>query len=237
MLAPRVLTIVALFLLVGGCSGASDTSALSTSFTATAPAAAPADGSGTAVSQGYRLSTGDTLDISVFQVPDLTKEVQIDAAGDISLPLIGQVKAGGLTTHGLETEIAAKLQAKYLQSPQVSIFLKNAAGQQVTVDGSVKTPGVHPIVGQMTLVQAVAESGGIDDVGDTSAVLVFRPTNGRRTVAKFNLDDIRSGKAPDPNLYAGDMVIVDSSGSRSLWKNVSSAIPTFATFAYVAPLL
>jgi len=226
MLALRFLAVVALLILLGGCSSPSDTAG----FVATA---APANVSGSAAASAeYLLSPGDLLDISVFQVPDLNKEVQIDAAGQISLPLIGDVKAAGETAHALETDIAARLRAKYLQSPQVSVFVKNAAGQQVTVTGAVNRPGVYPIVGQMTLVQALAASGDLNEVGDPSSIRVFRQANGSRSQAKFNVDDIRAGKAADPSLYAGDMVVVDNSGARTAWKNVRDIIsPTTSTVA------
>jgi polysaccharide export outer membrane protein len=216
MSALRFLIFVAPLVVLEGCSPPSDT----TGFVATAPPIA----SGAAVSGEYRLSPGDLLDISVFQVPDLTKEVQIDAAGQISLPLIGEINAAGDTSQALETEIAAKLRAKYLQSPQVSVFVKNAAGQQVTVTGAVNRPGLYPIVGQMTLIQALAQSGDLSDIGDPDSVRVFRQANGGRTVAKFNIDDIRSGKAADPNLHAGDMVVVDVSGTRNAWKNTVAIV-------------
>lgn len=219
MVALRFLAVMALLILLDGCSGPSDSGA----FVATAPTniSAPTPAPGSAE---YHLSPGDLLDISVFQVPDLTKEVQIDAAGQIALPLIGQMNAAGDTAQALETEIAAKLRAKYLQSPQVSVFVKNAAGQQVTVTGAVNRPGVYPIVGQLTLVQALAQSGDLNEVGDPGSIRVFRQANGSRMVAKFNIDDIRSGKATDPNLYAGDMVVVDSSASRTAWKNAKDII-------------
>ncbi len=199
-----------LIVLLEACSSPSDNSGFVATTSPQPPPAASAE---------YLLSPGDLLDISVFQVPDLTKEVQVDAAGQISLPLIGDVHAAGKTAHALETEIATKLQAKYLQSPQVSVFVKNAAGEQVTITGAVNRPGVYPIVGQMSLIQALALSGDLNEVGDPGAVRVFRQTDGSRVVAKFNIDDIRSGKAADPSLYAGDTVVVDSSGSRTAWKN------------------
>ncbi len=209
----RVLILFALLCFLAACSSSSD----NTAFMARAP-------DKVSTSTEYLLSPGDLLDISVFQAPDLTKEVQIDAAGEISLPLIGDIKAGGETAHSLETEIATKLQAKYLQSPQVSVFVKNAAGQQVTVTGAVNRPGVYSVVGRMTLVQALAQSGDLSEVGDHASIRVLRQVNGSQTQAKFNIDDIRAGKAPDPDLYAGDMVVVDNSGVGVAWKNTKDIL-------------
>lgn len=214
------LAVLAPLVLLAGCSSGPDVAAGS-SFVAMAPAPLPAS----AKVAEYHLSPGDLIDITVFQVPDLTKEVQVDADGRITLPLIGELSVTGKTTHDLETEIATKLGTKYLQSPQVSVFLKAAAGRQVTITGAVSKPGVYPIVGQLTLVQALAELGDINAVGDPSAVLVFRQGNGSRMVAKFNVDDIRAGKAADPDLYAGDMIVVDTSGIRSAWQTVKEALP------------
>ncbi len=217
--------------LLAACSsdagGPAATATAGQGFTATAATAAstPAD---------YRLSTGDLLDVSVFQVPDLTKSVQVDAAGLISLPLIGQVKAGGRTTHELENQIAAKLKARYLQSPQVSVFLKSSAGQQVSVDGAVRTPGTYAIQGQLSLSQVLARAGGASDVADTTGILVFRDIDGQRQAAKFNLDRIRSGADSDPPLYAGDTVVVDTSGTASAWKSFKDTIPAVGLFAAFA---
>ena len=150
------------------------------------------------------------------------------------MPLIGEITAAGKTPHVLEREIAAKLSAKYLQSPQVTVFLKKADGEQVSVSGEVTKPGVFSIAGKMTLVQALALAGDIDPVGDPGSVRVFRQTNGSRVAAQFNVDDIRSGKAPDPELLAGDMVVVDGSGSRSFWKGTKDLLPGIGALGSVA---
>ena len=96
----------------------------------------------------YRIGPQDLLDISVFQVPDLSKTVKVNASGQISMALIGVVQAGGKTVSELEDEIASKLNAKYLQSAQVSVFVKEANSQQVTVDGAVEKPGKVTLDGQ-----------------------------------------------------------------------------------------
>lgn len=226
MLTLRVCMVLALAFCLGACSN----SAENVAFMAKAP-------DSVATSTDYLLSPGDLLDISVFQVPDLTKEVQVDAAGQISLPLIGEIQATGKTAHALEVEIAAKLRAKYLQSPQVSVFVKNAAGQQVTVTGAVNRPGVYPIVGQMTLVQVLAQSGDLSEIGDHGSIRVLRQVNGGNTQSKFNIDDIRAGKASDPQLHAGDMVVVDSSGIGVAWKNVKDIVSPTASAATVGALI
>lgn len=236
MLILRIIFLLAT-LMLGACASQFAGSGVPGHFSPTADSASdPHLASTPATLSDYHLSPGDVLKISVFQVPDLTKEVQLDEAGLISLPLIGDIKAGGMSTHELQAEITKKLKAKYLQSPQVSVFLKNSAGQRVTVDGAVKTPGVYPINGQMTLVQALAHSGGITPLADSSAVIVFRQTAGRRMAAKFNIDEIEAGRAPDLNLLAGDTVVVDTSGARSVWQNVKETLPSLGVFAYLAAL-
>jgi len=167
----------------------------------------------------------------------LTQEVQIGESGLISLPLIGDIQATGMTTHALQAEITKRLRAKYLQSPQVGVFLKSSAGQRVTVSGAVQKPGVYQIQGRMTLVQAIAFSGGLNDVGDPDSVIVFRKVNGGQMAARFDLSAVQAGRAPDPNLNPGDMVVVDTSGTRSVWSNFKSTLPVVGMFAWVAPYM
>lgn len=232
MSALRFLAVAALLIFVAGCASVPDAGGAPGAFVATA---SPAPVSGTSVKSGeYHISPGDLLDISVFQVPTLNREVQVDAAGDISLPLLGEIKAAGKTTQALQAELTQKLGAKYLQSPEVFVFLKGAAGRHVTITGAVRKPGVYPVVGQLTLIQALAESGDLSDVGDPNAILVFRQQNGKRMVARFNIGNIRAGKAADPDLYPGDMVVVDTSGTRSAWHSFTQVLPVAGFFTTVA---
>lgn len=142
---------------------------------------------GDAGATDYRVQPLDVLDISVFQVPDLTKTVEVSSSGQISLPLIGAVAVAGKSVSGVEAEIAAKLRANYLQAPQVSVFVKESANSRVTVDGAVKNPGVYPVKGQITLLQALATAGGIDlSVADRQGIIVLRKIGGRVQAAKFD---------------------------------------------------
>jgi polysaccharide export outer membrane protein len=92
-------------------------------------------------SSAYKIGPLDVLDISVFKVAELSKSVQVADGGTINLPLVGEVPAAGKTAQEVETDLTAKLGAKYLQSPQVTVFVKEYNSQRVTVDGAVKKPG------------------------------------------------------------------------------------------------
>ena len=109
------------------------------------------------------LSPGDVLEVDVFQVDNLDRTVQIDASGRISLPLVGSVTAGGVTLRDLEQEVERAYGAQYLQSPDVTIFVKESAGQRVTVDGEVMKAGIYPVTGDASLLDAVALAGGFQD--------------------------------------------------------------------------
>lgn len=179
----------------------------------------------------YHIGPMDTLDINVFQAPNLNRTVQVDATGMISMPLIGGVQAAGRTTSELQHEIARTLEAKYLQSPQVSVAVKDFASQKVTVDGAVSQPGVYPIRGHATLLQAIAMAKGADPKSaNEKQVVIFRTVKGERMAARFDLTKIRAGHADDPEVYADDLIVVDRSGARSLLRSVTSTLPALAIF-------
>ena len=101
----------------------------------------------------YRIGPLDVLDVSVFKVPELSKSVQVADSGSINLPLVGEVQASGRTAQEMERDIAAKLGAKYLRNPQVTVYVKEYNSQRVTIEGAVKKPGVYPIKGKTSLLQ------------------------------------------------------------------------------------
>lgn len=183
-----------------------------------------------AVGQEYRIAAMDVLEISVLGVPDLSRTVQVSSAGTISLPLIKQVQASGKTTERLERDIAAKLQQTYLQSPQVSVFVKEFNSQKITVDGAVKKPGIFPITGRTSLLQAIALAEGLNEVADPSGVLVFRVVNNKRMAARFDVKKVRSGQISDPVLQAGDIVMVDESSGRTTLRDVKNVLPLTGLF-------
>jgi polysaccharide biosynthesis/export protein len=177
----------------------------------------------------YRISQQDILQISVFQVADLNNAVQVNQDGNITLPLIGKTQVAGRTTDEAQQIIAGKLRQKYLQSPQVSVSVKTY-GKRITVSGAVGSPRVQPDDGNTTLSQAIASSGGVADIGNSSRVHVARSIDQRVQDDVYDLDDIQAGKLQDPLLHGGDIVVVEKSGYRVALKEIGSLMP-YAIFA------
>jgi len=179
----------------------------------------------------YHIGPSDLLEISVFQVPELSRTVRVNARGALSLPLIGQIQAGGLTGQQLEALIAQKLQETYLQNPQVSVFIKEFVSQRVTVSGSVNRAGVFPISGRTTLMQAIAMAGGLEKFANENDIKVFREVqHGTREVLNFDLEPIRKGEAEDPPLHTSDVVVVARSDGRYAWRNVAEFLRDISVF-------
>lgn len=173
----------------------------------------------------------DHLDITVFREPDLSvQDVTVDESGRLALPLVGGFVAAGKSTEVLSAEIATKLR-EYLKSPQVAVTLKQAASRRVTVTGSVMQPGVYPLEGRLTLLQAVALARGPSQVASLDQAFIFRSRNGQRTAARFNLGAIAKGKADDPEVISGDTVSLGSSGLKTAWRDVVSSIRAFNVFS------
>ncbi len=194
-------------------------------------AATPADDPLAEIVDDYRIGPSDLLEVSVFQVPELSRTVRVNGRGELTLPLIGQVQAGGLTGQQLEARIAQKLQEKYLQDPQVSVFIKEFVSQRVTVSGNVNRAGVFPVSGRTTLMQAVAMAGGLDKLSNESDIRVIRDhPNGTREVLDYDLAPIRKGEAADPPLLAGDVIVVGKSKALSALKGVTETLRDVSIF-------
>lgn len=180
-------------------------------------------------SKSYKVGPRDVLDITVFQAPELSKTIQVSEVGTLNFPLIGEVYASGKTAREIEQELRNKLGAKYLQNPQVSVFVKDYFSQRITLEGAVKRPGVYPIAGGMSLLQALAEAQGFDDSASHTVVL-FRNEDGRRMAAQFDVANIRDGSAEDVLLQAGDVIIIPTSDLKAGMNLLLKVLP-LATLA------
>ena len=183
-----------------------------------------------AVDDAYKLAPLDTITVTVFQVPDLTRDYAIDQSGRLTMPLVGRVEAVGLSTGELGTLIATKLNEKYLRNPNVTVALKESASRVVTVDGSVRQPGIYPAVGSLSLIQVVALARGTDDFANPRRVAIFRTIGGKRMAAAFDLTSIRRGEMQDPSIYPGDTVVVDGSGVKKAQRDILQSLPLASIF-------
>ena len=180
-------------------------------------------------SNDMRVAPLDVLEVRVFGVEGLNGEYQVDPAGEMKLPLVGVQMAKGLTIFELAAALEKRL-STYVREPQVSIRVKEAYGQQFTVEGAVAKPGVYPIRGDMTLLQALAISGGPTEVADKRRVLVFRTIEKERRVAAFDVGEIRKGQAKDPTIYGNDVIVVDGSQTMTGYRELLRAIPLLGLF-------
>jgi polysaccharide export outer membrane protein len=181
------------------------------------------------VSSIYKVGVFDVLSFRVFREPDLTNEaLEVDAAGYIYLPLIGEVQAAGKTVRELTDEIATRLDERYIVNPQVTISVAESFGNRITVDGQVEKPGVYPIKGNTSLLQVIAMSEGTTEFAKTDEVLIFRIIGDTPSVARFDVGAIRTGDAEDPAMKGGDVVVVGYSSARRFWKDGLAIFPSIA---------
>ena len=217
-------------LILSGCSSGMslDSSSKAVSISRALP---PPDTTTVAVDfTNYKIGPLDTIGVDVFSAPELAREGTVDAAGNFSMPLIGTVKAGGNTPGELGEKIAALLRGRYLKNPQVSVNVKEARAQTVTIDGAVREPGVYPVVGKMTLQQAIASAKGAAEIADLNKVVIFRTVNSQKMAALFNLKDIRRGRYADPQIYGNDIVVVGENATRRFFKDLTSSFPLVGSF-------
>ena len=182
------------------------------------------------IEEGYRIAPMDTLSVRIFGMPDISGDYQVDLRGNIGMPLIGEVAALDRTPSELDAVLTQKYSEKYLENPDITVGIKEATGHNITVDGSVQKPGTYPVVGPMTLMQAVALAEGIDEMANAHRIAIFRTIDGRRQAAAFDLVSIRKGQMPDPQVYSGDIVIVDGSGIKEAQKKLFQSIPLLNIF-------
>lgn len=174
----------------------------------------------------------DTIQVTVFNIPDLDREMQVDASGRIAMPLAGTIDARGRTAEELARAIEVALRARYVRNPEVTINIKSSVSQVVTVDGQVVEPGLYPVTNQMTLMRVVASAKGLSEFARQEDVVILRTVDGQKMAGLYNIAEIRRGSYDDPLVYANDVVIVGDSPQRRLFRDFVSLSPIIA-----APLI
>jgi polysaccharide export outer membrane protein len=181
----------------------------------------------------YRIGAGDLLEVKVFQAPELSGETRVDNNGNISLPLLGDIYVKGLTKSQLEQQVQSLLSRNLLQNPQVTVFIKEFTSQRVTIEGAVAKPGVYPIQGQMTLLQALALAGGPIDMANQKQILLLRHVSNNVKAYDINLSAIRRAQMPDPFLKNDDRIIVARSQARVLVRDAGTVLSPLGSLSYI----
>lgn len=212
--------LVGMVLLIGGCAqprliGRPDLTIVDQT---SLPAPMPAD----LVEPGrpYLIGPFDRISVEVFGVEALTRTVQADATGRVSLPLAGDINVSGKSPDELAAIIADRLRGRYVRNPQVTVNLAEAISQTVTVGGDVQQPGQYPVIGRMTLLRAITRAQGTTEFARTSHVVVFRTVGRQQMAALFDLRAIQQGIYPDPEIYAHDVVMVGDDAGRRVFHDI-----------------
>jgi polysaccharide export outer membrane protein len=179
-----------------------------------AQAAAPANsGSSSASSKSapadpnYVIGPQDVLDISVWKEEQLTKTVPVRPDGKISMPLLNDVQAAGLTPTQLANQITESLK-KFVTDPQVTVIVREINSQRVYLLGEVTRAGAYPLLPNMTVLQALSSAGGFTQFANLKKIYVLRVENGKQEKFPFNYK--HALESPDQNilLKAGDTIVV-----------------------------
>ena len=157
----------------------------------------------------YQIGPEDVLDINVWKEPEVSRVVPVRPDGRISLPLINDVQASGLSPQELGKTVSEKLR-KYLNDPQVTVIVTAINSQRVFVVGEVLRAGAFPLIPGMTVLQALSSAGGFTTFADVKKIHVIRQRNGKMLQLAFNYRDVLKGDNPDQNikLEPGDTIVV-----------------------------
>lgn len=157
----------------------------------------------------YVIGPQDTLEISVWKEADLSRTVPVRPDGKISLPLLNDVQAAGLTPTQLRAQITERLK-RYVTQPQVTVLVMTINSQRVYMLGEIAKPGAYPLLPGMTVLQAISSAGGFSEYAKTKKIYVLRSDNGKQLKLPFNYKEVIRGIRTEQNLLlkAGDTIVV-----------------------------
>ncbi len=157
----------------------------------------------------YVIGAQDVLDVSVWKEAELTRTVPVRPDGKISMPLLNDVQAAGLTPTQLAASITTGLK-RFVTDPQVTIIVSQINSQRVYISGEVTRAGAYPLLPDMTVLQALSSAGGFTQFANTKKIYVLRGSGGKAEKFPFNYKEVVNGKNADQNivLKAGDQIVV-----------------------------
>lgn len=158
---------------------------------------------------GYVIGPEDVLGILFWRDQEMSGDVTVRPDGMITLPLMGDMKAAGLTPDALKQQIQ-QAAAKYINDANVTIVVRQINSRKVFITGQVSTPGAYPLTGPRTVMQLIALAGGLTEYADVKNISIMREEQGRTRSFKFNYKDVSRGKNLQQNiaLQPGDTVVV-----------------------------
>jgi polysaccharide biosynthesis/export protein len=165
------------------------------------------DRSAAGVGPSYRIVPGDRLRVEVYKDPQLSQALQVRPDGKITLPLIDDIQAAGLTPVELRDQVADALK-EYVTSPVVTVIVTETVAPEVFVMGEVNSPGALPVSGPMTVMEALARAGGFREFANTKNIRILRKTDAGVQTLTFNYRDAARGRGEPLMLRPGDTVIV-----------------------------
>jgi polysaccharide biosynthesis/export protein len=157
----------------------------------------------------YVIGGQDVLDIAVWKEAELTRVVPVRPDGKISLPLLNDVQAAGLTPTQLAEQLTESLK-KFVTNPQVTVIVTQINSQRIFILGEVARAGAYPLLPNMTILQGLSSAGGFTQFANLKKIYMFRMENGKQVKYPFNYKSVISGKSSDENvaLKAGDTIVV-----------------------------
>src|SRR6202171_4298172 len=155
----------------------------------------------------YKLWPQDVVQVTVWKEPEITRTIPVRPDGKISLPLLNDVQAAGLTAMQLASNIREGL-TKFLNNPQVTVTVTQINSRRVFVTGEVIRSGALPLLPGMTVLQALSSSGGFTQFAKEKAIYILRNENGKQVKHLYNYKDVLKGKTEDILLEPGDVIVV-----------------------------
>jgi polysaccharide export outer membrane protein len=158
---------------------------------------------------GYVIGPRDVLSVIFWRDKDMSADVSVRPDGMISLPLINEVKAEGLTPDQLRDQVV-QLAARYVSDPTVSIVVREINSRLVFITGEVNKPGAYPLMTPTSVMQLISLAGGVREYAKTKDIVILRTEGGKQTAIPFNYKDVMNGKKLTQNipLKPGDTVII-----------------------------
>ena len=152
------------------------------------------------LSTEYRIGAQDLLEISVFGLDALNKTVRVSEDGKIALPLIGEVLVDGMTKSEVERTLSALLKEKYLQDPQVSVFIREYQSKRVSVIGAVRTPGPIDLLGRQSLLQIISQAGGLTNEAGNEILVIRQNKDGTSQTLNISIEELVVKGNPELNI-------------------------------------